>query len=151
MYIFVEPEYYLSVSTLTDSRTVSERAAGENKKKGSFLAFRLLSKLVLTVISGMIFASLVRDLTSGDIDQATAWARFLSRLWSMISSAFMGYLLGVQMNDIDAEYVEMRTNVHSRFLRDEEFKPLSQQEEAREEFIDRVKEEQVLIEMKKEE
>ena len=145
---FVEPEYYLSVSTLTDSRTVSERAASESKKKGSFLVLRLLSKLVMTIISGMIFASLVRDLTSGDADQATAWARFISRLWSMISSAFMGYLLGVQLNDIDAEYVEMRTNVHERFLKDETFKPLSQQEEAKAAFIERVKEEQVLIGMR---
>ena len=149
--VFVEPEYYLSVSTITDSRTVSERASNENKKKGSFLLLRLLGKLVITVISGMIFASLVTDLTGGEVEAATAWARFLSRLWSMISSAFMGYLLGVQLNDIDAEYVEMRTTIHTRFLEDKTFVALSQQEEAKQEFIDRVAEEQVLkLEMKEE-
>jgi len=144
---FVEPEYYLSVSTLTDSRTVSERAANESKKKGSFLALRLMSKLIMTIITGMIFASLVRDL-AGDVDTATAWVRFLTRLWSMISSAFMGYLLGVQMNDIDAEYVEMRTSVHYRFLKDSTFKALTQQEEAKQEYVERVKKEQVLVGLK---
>lgn len=142
--MFVEPEYYLSVSTLVDSRTTSERAANEGKKKGWFLTIRLLSKLVMTIVTGMIFASLIKDLT-GDTDAATAWARFLTRLWSMISSAFMGYLLGVQMNDIDAEYVEMRINVHTRFLKDETFKPLTQQEEAKEQFIERIRVEQVLL------
>ena len=140
---FVEPEYYLSVKNLTDTRTVSERALNEGKKKGLFLATRIITRLVLTVVSAMIFASLVRDLNSS-MDQAAAWAKFFSRLWAMISSSFMGYIVGTQMNDIDAEYVEMRTQVHTRYLQDENFKPLSDQEEAKQEFIERVKEEQVL-------
>ena len=140
---FVEPEYYLSVKNLTDTRTVSERALNEGKKKGAFMIKNIAARLVLTIVSAMIFASLVRDMSS-DLDQAAAWAKFFSRLWAMLSSSFMGYLVGVQLNDIDAEYIEMRTQVHTRYLQDEEFKPLSEQEEARQEFIERVKEEQVL-------
>lgn len=140
---FVEPEYYLSVKNLTDSRTVSERAINEGKKKGFFLTASVSSKLILTIVSAMIFASLVRDMTQS-VDQATAWAKFLSRLWAMITSSFMGYIVGAQMNDIDAEYIEMRVQVHTRYLQDTEFKPLSQQEEAKQEFVERVKEEQVL-------
>lgn len=140
---FVEPEYYLSVKNLTDTRTVSERAVNEGKKKRFFLSSSIISKLLMTIVSAMIFASLVRDLTA-DVDQAAAWAKFASRVWAMISSSFMGYIVGTQMNDIDAEYIEMRTQVHTRYLQDETFKPLSQQEEAKQEFIERVREEQVL-------
>lgn len=140
---FVEPEYYLSVKNLTDTRTVSERAYNENRKKRFFLSSSIISKLVITIVSAMIFASLVRDLTA-DVDQAAAWAKFASRVWAMISSSFMGYIVGVQMNDIDAEYIEMRIQIHTRYMQDKEFKPLTQQEEAKKEFVERVKEEQVL-------
>jgi len=140
---FVEPEYYLSVKNLTDSRTVSERAANEGKKKTFYLSSSIFSKLLVTIVSAMIFASLVRDLTA-EVDQAAAWAKFVSRMWAMISSSFMGYMVGTQMNDIDAEYIEMRIQVHTRYLQDTEFQPLTQQEEAKQEFVERVKEEQVL-------
>lgn len=154
---FVEPEYYLSVKNLADTRTVSERAYNEGRKKRFVLSSSIISKLVMTVVSAMIFASLVRDLTA-DVDQAAAWAKFASRVWAMISSSFMGYIVGIQMNDIDAEYIEMRVQVHSRYLQDKDFKPLTQQQEAKQEFVERVKKEQVLqldnkqnqIEMQKE-
>lgn len=140
---FVEPEYYLSVKNLTDTRTVSERAVNEGKKKRFFLSSSIISKLLLTIVSAMIFASLVRDLSTS-VDQAAAWAKFISRMWAMISSSFMGYIVGTQMNDIDAEYIEMRIQVHTRYLQDRNFKPMSQQEEAKQEFVERVKQEQVL-------
>lgn len=140
---FVEPEYYLSVKNLTDTRTVSERAYNEGRKKRFFLSSSIISKLVITIVSAMIFASLVRDLTA-QVDQAAAWAKFAARIWAMISSSFMGYIVGVQMNDIDAEYIEMRVQIHTRYMQDDKFKPLSQQEEAKQEFVNRVKEEQVL-------
>lgn len=140
---FVEPEYYLSVKNLTDSRTVSERAYNEGRKKRFFLSSSVISKLTITIVSAMIFASLVRDLST-TVDTAAAWAKFVSRIWAMASSSFMGYMVGTQMNDIDAEYIEMRVQVHTRYLQDTEFKPLSQQEEARQEFVERVAREQVL-------
>ena len=56
----------------------------------------------------------------------------------------MGYLVGCQMNDIDAEYIEMRIAVQNMFLQDKEFKPMDQQEEAKQAFIERVKKENSL-------
>lgn len=140
---FVEPEYYLSVKNLTDSRTVSERAVNEGRKKRLFLSASIISKLVMTIVSAMIFASLVRDLNA-EVDQAAAWAKFASRVWALISSSFMGFIVGIQMNDIDAEYITMRIQVHMRYMQDKGFKPLSQQDEAKQEFVDRMKKEQVL-------
>ena len=144
---FVEPEYYLSVKNFIDNRTVSERALNEGKKKGWFMFINIASRLTLSIVTAMIFAALVRDL-SASVDSATAWTKFLTRVWAMVSSSFMGFIVGCQINDIDAEYVEMRVQVHTRYLQDDEFKPIDEQEEAKQEFIARVSEEQVLLENK---
>ena len=139
---FVEPDYYLSVKNIIDNRTISERSTSESLKKGLYLAKSIIGKVVITVVTSIIFASLMRDLTS-DVDQAQAWVKFLSRLWSMMTSIFMGYLVGCQMNDIDAEYVEMRVEVHRKYLQDKDFVGVSEEEEAKQEFIERVRKEQV--------
>ena len=138
----VEPDYYLSVKNIIDNRTISERSASESLKKSLYLTKSIVGKVVITVVTSIIFASLMRDLTS-DIDQAQAWVKFLSRLWSMMTSIFMGYIVGCQINDIDAEYVEMRVEVHRKYLQDKDFVGMSEEEEAKQEFIERVREEQV--------
>ena len=137
----VEPDYYLSVKNIIDNRTISERSANESVKKGLFLTRSIVGKVLITIVTSIIFASLMKDLT-GEVDQAEAWAKFISRLWSMMSSIFMGYIVGCQINDIDAEYVEMRSEVHRKYSQDKTFVALSQQEIAKQEFIERVKKEQ---------
>lgn len=139
----VEPEYYLSVKNLIDSRTITERSSKEGIKKSLYLARSIIARIMLTVIVAMIFASLMRDLNASS-DITMAIEKFISRLWAMISSTFMGYIVGSQINDIDAEYINMRVNVHSMFVQDKTFKALDQQEEAKELFIERVKKENVL-------
>ena len=148
--VLVEPEYYLSVKNLIDPRTITERSSKEGLKKGLYLTRSIVSRVVLTVITAMIFASLMRDL-SAEGDAAEATLKFISRLWAMISSAFMGYIVGCQINDIDAEYINMRVTVHNMYLQDKEFQPMDEQEEAKQEFIERVKKENVLQLEQKEE
>ena len=134
----VEPGYYLSVSSIESDKTDSEKSGRENLKKSLKLVFSVASKVMISVIPALIFAALARDLNS-DSDTAEAFATFISRMISLISSAFMGYLVGCQMNDIDADYILLRVRVHNKFLQDNDFKPMDQQELARAEFIDRVK------------
>lgn len=135
----VEPEYYLSVSSIENDKTDSEKSGRESTKKNITLTFSIVSKILIALIPAMIFAALARDLSGEGVDQAEAWATFCSRMISMISSAFMGYLVGCQMNDIDADYIFLRTRVHQKFLQDKTFVPLTQQQQAREDFINRVK------------
>lgn len=142
----VEPAYYLSAKSLIDTRTISERSGKEGIVKGLYLTRSIVSKVALGIITAMIFASLMRDLTATR-DIAVALQKFLSRIWAMVSSVFMGYIVGCQINDIDSEYIDMRVAVQNMYLQDTEFKPVAQQEEAKQEFIERVKSEQ-LIEMK---
>lgn len=134
----VEPSYYTSVSKLIDKRTISERSSKEGLKKGLYLTRSIVSKLLLTVITGMILASLMRDI-SREPDVAESIQKFISRLWALCSSCFMGFLVGTQINDIDAEYLEMRISVQNMYLQDKTFVPLDQQEEAKHDYIEKVK------------
>lgn len=136
----VEPEYYLSVKNLIDPRTITERSSKEGVKKSLYLARSVIARSLLAVLTAMIFASLMRD-TMATGDFATAIMKFMSRLWALISSAFMGYFVGCQINDIDAEYIDMRVTVHKMFLQDKDFVPKDEQEEARDAFIERIKKE----------
>lgn len=138
----VEPEYYLYAKTIIDTRTPTERSGSEGAKKSSFMALSVISKIVMTVIPSMIFASFMRDLASEGIEAGEAWLTFATRMFALMSSAFMGYYTGSQINDIEAEYVTMRSTVHNDYLKDEAFVCMTQQEEAKAEFAERVHEEE---------
>ena len=141
---FVAPEYYLSVQGIRDKRTVSERANEEDSKKGKLVFSSLASKLLLTLAFSIIFALFVRDVASGDYTAAEVATKLFARLFAFFTSIFMGYIVGCQINDIDAEYIEMRSIVHIDYLEDKEFKGQDVKEIAKQHFIDRVKNEQVL-------
>lgn len=141
----VEPSYYLSVKSIDSNKTITERSGTEATKKSILLAWSTFSKIVLTVLVSMIFASLVKDTASDTIPTTTALLKFTSRMLSMSTSAFMGYVIGCQINDIDASYINMRVLVIKECLQDTTFKYKSQQELAKEEYIDRVKSENIKL------
>ena len=136
----VDPSYYLTCSSLGNNMTITEKSGSETKKKTALLSFSIISKVAVGVVIAMIFASLVYDTSTG-VEQAKAWMKFASRMFSMATSAFMGYLVGCQVNDIDADFVEMKCLVHDEFFEDSTFVPLSQQELAKKAYVERVREE----------
>lgn len=139
-FALVDPSYYLSCSKNSGDRTPTEQSATESRKKGALLTWSIASKIVVTVVVAMIFTSLVYDASTG-VDAAKSWMKFASRMGSMASSSFMGYMIGCQTNDIDAYYIELKCLVHDEFFEDGSFKAKSQQEEAKEAFAERVREE----------
>lgn len=141
---FVPPEYYLSVKSITDTRTRSERANAEGTQKGKLVFGSIASKMLLTVAFSVVMALFVKDVTSGEYSDIEIASKLFSRLASFFSSVFMGYLVGCQINDIDAEYIDMRSSTHTDFLEDKTFVGKSTKELAKEAFINRVKDEQVL-------
>ena len=137
----VEPEYYLTVSSIESDKTTSEKSGREQFVKTVRLTFSIASKIVLALIPAVIFAALARDLSQDAVDKAEAWATFIARMFALISSAFFGYIIGCQMNDIDADYINLKVSTHKKFKEDTDFHPLSQQELAKKEFVERVKRE----------
>jgi len=140
----VEPDYYLTVKSITNNRTITERSSKEGYKKSLFLARSVIFKVLITLLSAMIITAFFYEASKSDMGDPKVWGQLVARLLALVSSSFMGYIVGCQINDIDAEYIEMRIVVQNMFLQDKEFKPIDSQEEARKEFIERVKEEQVL-------
>lgn len=140
----VEPNYYLTCKSNDTDRTITEKAGNESRKKSSMIVISVLSKSVMTLVIAIVFTSFVYD-ASSVLSQAQAWADFLSRMSAVISSSFMGYMVGSQINDIDADYIEMRVLIHKKFLEDKDFKPLTQEEEAKEQFSERVKKENQIL------
>lgn len=140
-YRLVPPEYYLSAKTIMDKRNRSERAANEAKKKSLTLIVSVASKVVVSLTFSAIFAMLARDLLA-KTNTAEAFATLFARLLNFFTSVFMGYLVGCQINDIDAEYIDMKEQTQREYLDDKSFVPKSVKELAKEEFVERMKEEQ---------
>ena len=135
----VDPQYYFSCSAIGSAQTISRKSGSEARRKNTLLGFSIASKVIMTVVIAMIFASLIYDTATGSgVDQASAWLKFASRMTSMATSSFMGFMIGSQMNDIDADFINVRCLVHDMFVQDKGFKPKTQQEEAKEEFVKRV-------------
>lgn len=141
----VAPNYYLTSKGIMSQATISKKSGKETNKKAAILTWSIFSKVAMSVVMAMIFTSLVLDLSQGGVDQATAWMKFLSRMFSMVTSSFLGWMVGTQINDIDADFAEMKAEAQSRFLADASFVALTQQEEAKQEFAERVKKENVLM------
>lgn len=140
---FPVPEVYLSARAVLDDRTPSERLSNEGSKKRNYALVSIISKVVITLIISVIFTMFVKDVTS-EMDAAEAAGKFAVRMMNLCTSGFMGFIVGGQLNDIDAEYVDLRVEVFEEYLADKDFKPISVKEEAREQFVERVKQEQVL-------
>lgn len=138
----VPPEYYLNYKGMDKCKTITERAGKETSVKTGTTIFNVAMKLIITIIPAMVFASLVRDAAS-EMTKAEAWLKFASRMFAFATSSFQGWLLGCKLNDIDASYIEMRVMVHKEFLNDKSFKPKSQQELARQDFIERVRKDNI--------
>lgn len=129
----VDPSYYLTISNKSGSLTPTEKSGKEGTKKGLYTTVNFVSKLVMTLLISSIFAALVKDSIAGG-DTAKSWINFASRMFSLCSGAFSGFILGNQINDIDAEFVEMRVIVLDKYLNDKTFKPLTEREMAEKEF-----------------
>lgn len=137
---FVAPESYLSLNKLDINMTISERLSNQNKKKTSTLSVSILSKVISVLIVGMIFSGLILDTTQGT-PSGEICLNLFTRLFNCASSGFMGFIVGGQINDIDAEYINLKCLVHESFLNDTTFKPLSEQDLAKKEFAEFAKKE----------
>lgn len=139
----VDPSYYLTYAKNAGEASLSRRSGKEGERKAKLLSWSAFSKALMSLVTSMIFGALILDLSQGN-GSAQAWLKFASRMFALASSSFVGYLVGSQANDIDAEAIEDRCLAHTMFENDKEFKPADQQEEAREEYINRVRKENVL-------
>lgn len=135
---FVTPDTYRKLSKIDVDKTTSEKLANQQKKKTYTVINSVFTKSLIVLASGLIFGALVP--TNDTQTMGETFMKLFTRLFSFTSAGFVGFMLGGQMNDIDAEYIRDKIDVHKRFASDKDFKPLSEQELAKKEFAEYVKE-----------
>lgn len=135
---FVSPDTYRKLSKIDTDKNTSEKLANQQKKKTLTVVNSVFTKSLIVLACGLIFGALVP--TGAEQTTGETFMKLFTRLFSFTSAGFVGFMLGGQMNDIDAEYIRDKIDVHKRFASDKDFKPLSEQELAKKEFADYVKE-----------
>ena len=143
---FVSPDIYRKLSKIDTDKNTSEKLANQQKKKVLTVLNSVFTKSLMVLACGLIFGALVP--TGNEQTMGETFMKLFTRLFSFTSAGFVGFMLGGQINDIDAEYIRDKIDVHKRFASDKDFKPLSEQELAKKEFAEYVKE-QNKIEMGK--
>ena len=86
----------------------------------------------------MVFASLMPN-EGATTNVGNQFFTLFSRLSTLFTSAFMGYNVGCQTNDIDASFLDLKSLVIDMYLTDTTFSPLDEEELAKEEFKEQVK------------
>jgi hypothetical protein len=139
---FLNVDDYILEKTMgieqTDEEVLVNQFAKRNWMFGERIGSRILVLVVGAVTFGCIGWSTVQSL-DGDISVAqrtfTIIWDILTKIATAITSAFIGFVDGGKFNDFDASYLQIKVNVHSQYREDKDFKPLTDQELAREEYV----------------
>ena len=139
---FLSVDDYLLEKTMGVDLTDEEILVNQFKKRNLMFGEKISSRVLILVVVAVTFGCIkwsVDKSLEGDMDTMqrtfTIIWDILSKLFTAVSSALIGYFDGGKFNDFDANYLQIKTNVHIQYLSDKEFKPLTEQELAREEFI----------------
>lgn len=129
---FVDASTYRKLSKLDVDKTTSEKMANQQAKKSSVVASSIISKSMFVVCIGLVFGALV---PTGAIEgTGEVLMRLFNRLFCFASAGFVGFFVGCQINDIDAEYILEKVDVVEKFYADKDFKPLTEQQLAQKEW-----------------
>lgn len=138
---FINPTEYLVLSkgskVVSDSRKLSQQA----KKETMTMVVDVGSRMISVLMFGMIMGAFVVESLSDGADITRNLMNLFTRMSTALISAFMGYMSGCKINDITAEYIQIKIAVHLQYLDDKEFKPLTEQEIAKRNFAEFVKKE----------
>ena len=112
------------------------RQAEINRKNTLGYIFMIMGRLVLVFAFAFVFNAFgiqIAQASSGEeVLQRTVST--ISRLWTMASSFAYGFSLGrIMIMDASAT-IEYKARVNSEFVNDKNFKPMSEEEEAEEEY-----------------
>lgn len=137
---FIKWTDYLSDRTYGEELEISEILSNENRATVRFMATSIISKVVMGVLIASIFASITIDLSKSDsmTQEEVVWTtiiNLLQRLFNATWSAFLGNRTGKELNDRSAVYLNYKSTVHKMYLKDKDFKPLSEQELARQDYL----------------
>ena len=142
---FIKWTDYLSDKTYKEELEISEILSKESQELTKFMTSSVVSKVIIGILIGAIFASIVFDASQrGDMsEKEVVWntiINLIQRLFNATWSAFLGNKTGKDLNDRASTYLTYKAMVHKMYLKDKEFKPLTEQELARKEWLKEEKE-----------
>lgn len=139
---FLSVDDYLLERTMGIEQTDEETLVNQFKKRNLMFGERIVSRILMLVVTGVTLGcigwsaleEMGNDMTQAQRIFTIVWD-ILSKLATATSSAFIGFFDGGKFNDFDASYLQIKTNVHSQFKEDTTFKPLTDKELAKEEYV----------------
>lgn len=129
---------YLSEKTIglnmTTAELLSEQHKTTVKRFSATIITRIISMTGIAIIFGLMGWSAIDDIGDNVRTAIIIW-NILSRLFTAFINSFLGFYDGGRFNDFDSEFLEEKTKVLYQFENDKEFKEKSEEELAKEEFI----------------
>lgn len=139
---FLSVDDYLLEKTMGIDQTDEETLVNQFKKRNWMFGEKVGSRILILTVFAVTLGSIGWSTAQSIVDDMTAAQRTFTIIWDILtklctatSSAFIGFFDGGKFNDFDASYLQIKMNVHTQFKADTDFKPLSDQEIAKQEYI----------------
>ena len=139
---FLDVNDYLIENTMGVDQTDEELLIAQFQKRRKKFAGILSTKILIMVAMSVLLGSIGWQTLENLEEEMTEVQRTFSIIWDILSklgtaamSALMGFFEGVSFNDIDAGYLDIKRMVHITFNEDKNFKELTDEEEAHEEWL----------------
>lgn len=137
-------DYFYNIRGMFSKKRAYIRAGREGAIKSSRFAYQIVSKVIMGVMTTSIFAGLV---ASKDGVDEQAWINLLIRLYTLFANGLYGGVIATNMLLVELYFIHYKTHVLQLFNRDVEngYTTKTIEEKAKEEFTNRVKEENLMI------
>ena len=139
---FLGVDDYLLEKTMGIDQTDEETLVNQFKKRNWMFGEKIGSRVLILIVVAVTFGCIGWSTYNNMSGEMTAAQRVFTIIWDILtklatatSSAFIGFYDGGKFNDFDASYLQLKINVHTQFREDKEFKPLTEQELAKEEYL----------------
>jgi len=142
-------DYFYDIRGMFSNHRAYIQAGKEGTTKSVKLAYQIISKVLLGVVTTSVFAGLL--VNNGDIDNEQRWLNLITRLYTMLSNILYGYIVTSNMLLVELYFIKYKTHVLQLFNIDIKngFKAKSIEEKAKEEFIklegDKDNEKEILV------
>lgn len=134
--------------TLNGKVVTSEyaRQAEANKKHTMGYVLMILGRLILIFFIAFVFNAFALQVSKAESGEEVLQRTVstISRLWTMASSFVYGFSLGRVMTMDESATIEYKARVNKEFLDDKDFKPISEEDEAKRQYEKYEKEQQAI-------
>ena len=141
-------DYYFLYPDGKGSKSFYDQAYYESKRERNAMVGKIIYHVALGFLTTCVFTGLDanwKDLAEDPNAAYNAFITMISRVFNAVSSSFWGTMIGQEHVYMLCYYLTGRTQFLQAFDADKDFVPVSIEEEAKQEYIERVKDETLLL------